>query len=389
MVAPLVIAAGAQAVSGIMQYYASEKARGATAKRLKEIERMFDAIVPPDYDLKIWDDPKFAATVPEPAFNFDAITPEQYQQAGMLQFVQEATPTLVQATSQAKDGREAQLDALRRYREIAGGEFDPQLQQMLNDASAKARRDAQSSSANILQDANRRGSAGSGLAIQAQQQASADAMDQSSRDSMMAAAEGYRNRLNATASSAQLGGDIHASEMGTQARNAGIINDFNSRTATRKQGVNQYNQGVAQSVSDANVANRNKFKVDNVNRYNDLQGQQFDARRANRSDRMDVEERKNKLKQTMYQNLMDKARGKAGIMSTGIDYMRQDTSDRNQMIQGVGNAVAGGAMYYGKYGGEDDKDVMPEYQNRPMDDYDEGTTPGNYRRANSDRWRTA
>jgi hypothetical protein len=365
----LLAGGGAQVVSGLMQYYNSRKAAGESRKRLGEIERMFDAIVPPEYDLKIYDDPRLAADIPAPKLNLEAITPELYQQVGqyvpeVAQFVQEANPQLVQATEAAQTGRGAQLDALERYRQIASGEFDPELQQMLSAASERANREAQSRTASILQDFQRRGQLGSGMQLAAQQDAAAEAMARQARESQLAAAEGYRNRLLATDKSAALGGDIRASEMSEEARNVGILNSFNERTSKNYQDYLQMRADAAnkarimeveraRKVSDANIANRNEAARQNRQMYNQGQMTQYDVARQNRSNRLDLEERKNKVKQAMYDNLMSRARGKAGVAENRMNFENQNVRDTNQMIRGLGDVATAGAMYYGKYGKKD------------------------------------
>lgn len=362
----LLVAAGAQIVSGMMQNYQSEKARGATKQRLKEIEAMFDAIVPPELDIKVFDDPALAKDIPGPALNVEAITPEMYEQVGqyvpaLADFVRETNPQLVQATEAGREGREAQLQALQRYKDIASGEFDPQLQQRLSEASQRANIDAQSRSASILQDAQRRGQLGSGMMMANQQRAASDAMQRSALESQMAAAEAYRNQLGALDRSAALGGDIRQSEMSEEARNVGIINDFNERTSRNYQDYLQMRADTtnkakimeierARQVADANVASKNQAARQNRQMYNEGQQTQYDVARNQRSDNLEMIDRKNRLKQQMYGNLMEKARNKAGIAQEGIDYLRSDANDANERTKGLADSISSGGMYYGKYG---------------------------------------
>lgn len=403
----LLVAAGAQIVSGIMQHYQSEKARGATNRRLKEIEAMFDAIVPPEFDLKVFDDPKLAADIPGPALNVEAITPEMYEQVGqyipaVADFVREASPQLVEATDAARQGREAQLAALERYKGIASGEFDPELAQRLSEASQRANIDAQSRSASILQDAQRRGQLGSGMMMANQQRAASDAMQRSALESQMAAAEAYRNQLAALDKSAMLGGNIRQSEMSEEARNVDIINDFNERTSRNYQDYLQMRADTqnkakimeierARRVADANVAAKNQSKWENRQMYNDAQKTKYDVARQQRGDKLDLIDRQNRLKQQMYENLMAKARGKAGIAQTGIDYMRSDAQDRNAATRGIADTVSAGGMYYGKYAQPSPERQLGMESDLEMNNqYDFDTYPGQkYRYSPTDKWRTA
>lgn len=358
------VVAAAQAVSALMQYYQSEKARKATNSRLKEIEAMFDAIVPPELDLKVYDDPRLAADIPAAQLDTSAITPEMYEQVGqyvpeMAEFVQEQNPQLVEATGAARTGRRAQLDALERYKQIASGEFDPELQQMLSEASQRANIDAQSRADSILQDAQRRGQFGSGIMLASQQNAAAEAMARQARESQMAAAEGYRNRLMALDKSADLGGDIRQSEMSEEARNVGILNDFNERTSRNYQDYLQSRADSlnkakimeterARQVADANVALKNRGAEQSRDLRNKQQIMNYEAAQTDRANRLDLEERKKKTQQQLYENLMQKASGRAGIARTGIDYLQSNAQERNAMTRGAADAVTAGAMYYGQ-----------------------------------------
>ena len=372
----LIVAAAAQVVSGLMQSYQAEKARGATNKRLREIEAMFDAIVPPDLDLKVFDDPALATEIPGPALNIEAITPEVYEIAGtynpeVADFVRENGPALVQASEAARIGRGAQLDALERYKQIASGEYDPEFAQVMDEAAQRANREAQSRSDSIIQDANRRGTMGSGLAFAAQQKAGADAMARAAEDSRFAAAEAYRNRLLATDKAADIGGDIRDSEIAEEARNVGIINDFNERTSrnyqdyltAKAESLNKaklINLERQQRVSDLNTQARNDANWRNREMYNDAQLTKYNVARQQKQDKLDLIDRKQRTKQQMYENLLAKARGKAGIAQQGIDYLRDDARDRNQRTQGIADTVSAGGMYYGKYAKAQPSTPTPE-----------------------------
>jgi len=405
----LIAGAAIQVVSGLMQSYQAEKARGATNARLKEIQAMFDAIVPPDLDLEVFDDPAMASEIQAPQLNVEAITPEVFEIAGtynpeVADFVRENGPALIQASEAAETGRGAQLDALERYKQIASGEYDPEFAARMDEASQRANREAQSRSDSIIQDANRRGTMGSGFAFAAQQKASTDAMARAAEDSRFAAAEAYRNQLMATDKSAELGGDIRNSEMSEEARNVAIINDFNERTSrnyqdyltAKAESMNKaklINMERQQRVSDLNTNAANESKWRNREMYNDAQMTGYNVKRQQRQDKLDIVDRKQRTKQQMYENLLAKARGKAGIAQQGIDYLRDDARDSNQRTQGIADAATSGAMMYGKYGKRSPEQELGVNNGRdlPMDNqYDYDTEPGqDYRYSPTDRWRTS
>jgi hypothetical protein len=392
----MVVVLAAIAAAAIVQYYNSEKARNASRQRLREIEHMFNQVKPPDLDLSVYDDPKMIAGVPDAKFDFSNITPEQYSVVGkyipqVADFVEENHPQLVLASETARQGRDAQLEALRKYRDIAGGEFDPRLQQELNQVRDRTNRDARSREASVMAGAQRRGTGGSAAELASQLQGNASAFDREGDASMSAAAEGYRNRLSALASGAELGGKIRDSEMSEAETNAKIANDFNQRFSKRYQEYLQYkadeannaairNLDTKQRVSDANVSQNNRFRVENLERKNRLAQNVFDNSRAQRSDRLNLERDKQDATQRDFDNRMRHTAARAGIQQ---DY-RQDTIDRsrdyNDQARRVGDAAAIGAA---EYEGQED-DPPPQEAG-----YDYGSTPGKYRRNRGDDWRTA
>jgi hypothetical protein len=403
MVLPLVVAGAAMAVSALMQYYNSEKARGATKEQLDKIEAMFNKVKPPDFDMKVYDDPKLASQIPAAAYDFSRITPEEYKLVQNISpesapYVAEKAPQVAQASQAATAGRTAQLEALQRYKSIAAGEHDPQFQQMILEASRKARGDAGSQRASIIDSFARRGMSGGGAEMAAQQGAASDDMQREAMSGQAAAADSYRNRLEALSKGAQLGGQVRDSEMGEQQNAASVVNDYNQRTAKRYQDwqnaradsiyqARVMQEQAKQRISDANVAGRNKAATDNRDNHNALVGKQQNDDLERRRYWLDLLRHKNATKQQAFGNEMDIFKGKAGIANNNIDYMNQRTRDQNQAIQGVGNAVAGVAMY------ADGKTKAPESKAAPMpvyggDPYDEGTTPGHYRYAKSDIRRT-
>lgn len=370
MVAPLVAAmavgAGAQVASGLVQYYNSEKARGAAKERLDEIERMFDSIVPPELDVKIYDDPEILARIPAPMFRTDAITPEMYQSVGqyvpqVASFVAETNPKLVEATELANQGRNAQMEALQRFRAVAQGEQDPMFLQAMAEASDRARGDAQSQRASLMQDFARRGQLGSGAMLATQLSATGDNMRRAALESQRAAAESYRNRMQAASQAANLGGDIRSQEMNEAYRNADIINDFNQRASQNYQNYAKYrsdlanqaqlrNLSEAQRLSNANIDLRNEAAIRNRALYNQGAQLAYDVARQQRGDRLDIAQSKANMQNQMYQNELAKAQGKAGISQSQVNNITQAARDQNQVIQGLGDAASATAMMYGAYG---------------------------------------
>lgn len=395
------VMAGGALISGLAQYYSAEKARKASQRQLDKIEAIFNAIKPPDYDLSISDPPQlhdqelklpqFSDPMMAPKFDLSKIDPEDLKMIGKFDpqlpaLIVEAEPQLITKTQDMKEGRSAQLNALRKLQKIGEGDFDPEYQQKVQEAARSAQGEAQSRQASIMQDFARRGIGGSGLNLAAQLGGSADAMDRAARSNQQAATDAYRNRLNALMSGAQLGSQISSEDVSLQDRNTGIINDFNQRVSRNRQAyetdaanmqnaAQQYNLGVGQSIANQNTDTRNKYAMADRDRLDSLAkyGAGFAQSERDRADRNAQQtyqnqagqreylnslaagqaawsagerEKQNSLKNKMFQDKLSIAQGKSGIAGQQSNAAMSAGADRNALIQGLTNtAMAGGLAY--------------------------------------------
>lgn len=326
------------AASAIGQYMNSQAAREASAAERARLEAIFNKLQAPDLDSK-------------------PLTPEEYKvvrdyvpEAAPL--ILEAQPQLIQQTGDMEMGRQAQRNALRRMSGIGEGEFDPEFAALQNQAARRSQEEAQSRQASIMQDAARRGVGGSGLALAMQGQAAADAMRGGAEASQQAAAQAYKNRIQALMNGAQLGSQMRGEDVQLQGRNADIINAFNQRTSQAAQNwanqranigneAQRFNIGAAQDVANRNVGLRNTTAA------------------ANQAARNDAAQRD-------FENQMSIARGQAGLSDAARSDIRQNAADQNAAIQGVTNAGMAGFQYYGQQkaqeAAEDREDRRLRYQ---------------------------
>lgn len=369
MVAPLVAMAAIGAVTSLAQLYQAEKARGASEARLKQMQREFDALVPPNYDVSISDPPEYIQqAIPPAALSPKNLTPEQYQvmakyKPEIAPLIQEQNPELVKQSGEAQEGRQAQLDALRQMRGIASSDYDPGLANKLSQASRQAQIDAQSRGASIQQGMDRRGTGNSGIAAMLKQQSGAEAMDREAMLGQNAAAEAYQNKLNAIRQSASMGGDINQQETSLAAKNAGIINDYNQRFTRanqdwqnqRTQSINaaqKFNLEKENDTQNQNVDLRNKYAMSNRDRQDqmarDSRANQVDERayqNAIREKRANWQQGQKEYGNTLAGKSFDDRRqlvaGRNGLGSQEIAMNYQTAGDRNAVIQGLGNAGMG------------------------------------------------
>lgn len=401
---PISIMAGAAVLGGLVQLYNSEKARGAEADRLRDIEDRFNQLKPPDYDLSIQDPPKlhqemlalpkFSSPQAAPQFNLSALTPQLLKEVGQLNpevpaLVQQAAPELVKNSAGMDQGRAAQMKALQRYTEIGEGEFDPEYQEMVQKASRSAQTEAQKRTESILDQYRRRGISGSGLELAAQLGGSADAMDRLASTNQSAATQAYQNRMNALAQGAQLGSNIYGQDQNQQQINANILNSFNDKMASRQQDFNNNsaqmrNQAAAQNLSnrqrlaDANVNNQNQAAMnnrdrgDNISKYlygigeqnrqtADQQAQwNYDAQNKERAYQNSIaatnaewkrneRDNQNNLKSKMYGDQRDLISGQAGISNQMGQNALSTAQDRNAALGGLSSAAFQyGSQQYGQ-----------------------------------------
>ncbi len=366
------------AIGGLAQAYNAEKAAGASKARLKALEAEFNKMVPPDYDVSITDPPEYITSkIPPTAFSAEKLSPAQYQIAvkykpEIAPLIAEKNPELIKQSQASQEGRQAQVDALRKMRSIASIDQDPELAQRLSEASRKAQTDAQSRGQSIISDMQRRGAGNSGLAMMAQQQAGADAMDREASMGQSAAAEAYKNKLQAIRESAAMGGNISQAEDSLAGKNADILNEYNQRftkqnqdfQAQRAAAMNQagmFNAKNAQDVSNSNIDATNKYALANQSRNdmmaNTLRGQAVDERnyqnaiadkRANWA--QGQKEYGNTLQNNAFNNKMSIAQGRQGLASMGMNIDNQAAQSRNAMIQG---GMQAGTGYYSQQADND------------------------------------
>jgi hypothetical protein len=388
---PLTAAAVVTAVAGIAQAYNGEKARGANEQRLRELRKAFESIVPPDYDVSINDPPQYIEKVLQGAdLDFSRITPEDFKVVGQYSpqaanFMAEANPTLLKGSDTFKEGRKAQLDALRQMQSAAKGD-SPEFNIGLQRARDASQASAQSRQQSIIDDAQRRGLGGSGIALAAQLQGTGDSMAQGAALSQQAAIEAYRQKLAATQQAGSMGRQLAGDELSMERANADVINDFNQRSSRQYQDyLNMRSQmqndaqlrnlQVQQSTADRNVAARNEADRFNLENRNRLGQQAYQNTRDERNYQNTLAEqranwsaaekdRQNRLKSQSYSDQMARQNSMSGLAGMEMQNRMQGAQDRNAMIQGVGSAASG------YFAGQAQADAQREAQRREDERWD-------------------
>lgn len=343
---PITIAvAGTAIAGGLAQFISSEKGRKESAANLNKIKAIYEKMQTPNFD---------SSSPDQPEFDVSRLTPEDYKVLAqyvptVAQQVKEVAPEVVKETADMKTGRQAQMDALSRLRRVGSGEADPEFQDKMSQASRQASIDAQSKIDSILQGQARRGLLGSGNQMAAQLQGATASMDRNAQMGSSAAAESYRNQLQALRDSASLGGQVRSADESMQSRNADIINAYNARGANSAQqwqnnraatlnNAQQYNLAQNQAAADKNTSQNNDYA-----KYN----QQYGNQMAQQGYQNQVAERDalNNLRQTTFADQMNINAGMSGAFQGMSTAAMGAAQDRNQAIGGLTSAIGAGAMY--------------------------------------------
>ena len=394
----------AQVISGLAQAYTAAQARGENAQQLAQIKAQYDALVPPNYNIKITDppalqqqalsSPAFQQAVASPSYDLTKLQPEKLAVVGQL--VPQLQPVIKEAASQTLSnqtpdqvaGRNAQLQALQKFAQVGAGGFDPAYQQKVQQAAQAAQTEAQGRQGALMDSFNRRGVGGSGLELAANMAGNAQTMNNLAAQNQSAAATSYQNQLQALSQGAGIGNNLQSQDTSMQAQNAAIINAFNQRMAANAQNVAGQNAAASNTANASNLANAQNVANTNVNNANTMATQQqgrsdqvaqqlYNASLANTGmnnqyaqqgfqnafngqqavndnakylanfQRQGVQGQ-NDLQTQMYNDALGKINGQNGIAGQQMKMNTQNAQDVNSGISGLGNAATVGAYYYGQ-----------------------------------------
>lgn len=224
-------------------------------------------------------------------------------------------------------GSEAEYAALQELQDIVGNEGMTATTRArvgeIQDQFGTTNRGAQEA---ILQDAASRGISGSGLEMAARLSAEQSAASDANRAGLQTAADAEQRALEAIIQQGSLGGQISESDFAKQAKIAeakDLIAKFN---ATNKQNVGLTNTASRNTAQAANLAERQRISDANIGNEN-----------ANR-------ERNANLKQSEYENQLEKAKARAAALSGGAQSSMQRSQQQQQF---AGNLIGTGGQLLG------------------------------------------
>lgn len=317
MVLPLVI--GAIAVgSAIAQYLSSAEGRRLAAAERRRLEQMVQ-------------------DVQNPSFDWSKLDPATYQvvakyQPQVADFVAEQAPQLTKMDSaDAMASRDAQREALNRLRAQSQGN-DPLADAELADNLAQAATANRGRNDAVREDFSRRGQAGGTSEMLAQLLGTQQSNEQAATGARQSFIEAEKRKLQALRDSTSLAGAVRDDEFRMERGNNDLINGFNLRMATRRQGWADNAAGTMNDAQKFNVGNQQDIANRNV-----TTGNQFAVQERDRRD---------KLTQQGFDNDMSKVKTLAGVTDMARSDALGSARDTNSAIAG-GSEGAQTAIAYG------------------------------------------
>lgn len=320
MALPLLAAglmAGGSIAGGLMQNRSANKAAKRAEQMAREAAGSFDNLyVPTAAELEIQLQKLIQA---------GEITPEEAQAA----LVENSAYSGIDTTNQGTEAEFAALEELSNIVENKG--MTAQDQAKLAEIEERLGTTGRGAREAILQDASARGIGGSGLELAAQLSAQQGAISDASRSGTQAAADSERRMLEAILAQGELGGNIDQKGFEKQARIAEAEDAIAKFNAANKQQVGLTNVGSRNRAQEMNLAEKQRIADANASMEN--------QNRLRNSD----------LRQTQFENEMEKRKARAAALSGGAQTALQRSQSQNQFagnLIGVGGQLLGNTAGY-------------------------------------------
>ena len=223
--------------------------------------------------------------------------------------------------------RGAQMQALQGLQDkiSAGGLTDvdrSRIQQTLDSVNNEQRGQQMA----IMEDANRRGTSGSGIELANRLMSQQQAANTAGRQGMDIAALAEQAKLQAMQQAASIGGNIETNDWNQQ-----------SQKAAAQNAINQFNATNQQQVTMSNIAARNAAQASNLGEKQRIADSNTQGENQNRI-------RNSNLIQSNYENKLDKAKAVAGALSGQGSAAQTHSNNMNkwtgELIGGINNGLS-------------------------------------------------
>jgi hypothetical protein len=319
------IMAGGSIIGGMLQSNSAKKAAQKAEQMAREAAGQFnDLYVPTAEEMQIQIQKLIQA---------GEITPEDAQAVLVAKSAYDDVNT-------NNAGNDAQLAALQELSGVVGAKgltaTDRAKIADIQEQMGTTNRGAQEA---ILQNAAERGISGSGLELAAKLSAEQNAASDANRAGLQTSADAEKRALEAMIAQGNLGGQVNEQDFAKQAK-----------IAEAKDLISKFNATNQQEVGLTNTAARNTAQATNLAEKQRIADANIAAENANRA-------RNSQLKQTQYENELEKRKAKAAALTGGS----QSAMQRAQLDQQfAGNLIGTGGQLLGnvsQYWGQDKKKV--------------------------------
>lgn len=306
----------------------------AARKEAREQRRLQQEMMNRYANLQLPDIDKMKLT-PEELLSAGEISPEEYQLMGLL------GDTRLAEVSTDPRLRQDQMTALAQTRERALSGFNAEDRAMLDQYMRNLTSTAQSQKQSIVEDAARRGMAGSGASLAAALQGNQGVANQASQQAMQTAAMRLQNQTQNSNLLAQLAGSIE----GTDYQRAANV-------ANRRDAITEFNQRLRQDTANQNVTQRNAAQAANLQNRQQLMT-------SNTQQRNLAQQSNKQLEQQRFNNELTRLQGMSGSTNALSNIAGNNAQAQANMWAGIGSGIGQGFLAYGMGNKQDDKKGTP------------------------------
>jgi hypothetical protein len=278
------------------------------------------------------------AKVQDPQFDASNLTPQDIQYLGdfnpeIPKLVEQHAPQLMQGTAVGNRARDSQVNAISQQQQLMQAGRDPIAEIQQAQAQRKAAADAQSIRESSLQDEQRRGVGGGGMAYMNALQRMQGSLQNEALAGEQGVIDAQNRRSQAGMNVGQLASNLRGQEMSQEEKNANIINEFNRNLAAQGQA---YQNNIANIQNQAGM--RNLDTKQNIGQQNTVAGN--NAAVANRANQ-------NQIAQNVYDNQLQKLNIAGGQSAQRTNQNLANTAQQNLAVGSLASGVASGINAYG------------------------------------------
>ena len=316
---PMIIAGAIQAGSALFQYLNSQDAQ---EKSDEELQYMQDLL----------------AKVKDPQFDASNLTPQDIQYLGdfnpkLPELVKQEAPQLMQGTAVGNRARDSQVNAISQQQQLMQAGRDPIAEIQQAQAQRKAAADAQSIRESSLQDEQRRGVGGGGMAYMNALQRMQGSLQNEALAGEQGVIDAQNRRSQAGMNVGQLASNLRGQEMSQEEKNANIINEFNRNLAAQGQAYQNNVANIQNQAGQRNIDTRQNIGQQNTVARNNAATQNQGMR--------------NQLAQNAYDNQLQKLNIQGGQSAQRTNQNLANTAQQNLAVGSLASGISSGINAYG------------------------------------------